>query len=555
MASHPQIRSLGRFLYTQNPFYLISCFLILYGLQIATIANGNLLSRSVFLTISIAAYTLLMAVTCVAVVRLGKVWEDARSILLVVLISQVALSTGLDELSIIDWNTATPLLILGATFAFVITEMTLRSCRLRLPSWYRMSLYAIGLVFFLTPVALGHAVGTRNTTLTSWGAPLFSTLIGAGLLLLVPAMRKGPRLVADNGTPWSWPLYPLSAFAILVVLAAIRSHAVWMSFGYIGGAVRFEPFLLLPIALAVLVLFVESERQQNSSARSFCAMAAAPAMLLCGISRGGMTHLPIHADMQTYFGSAQTIALASLLGFYLYMWVRGTTGSEFAVIGTLLAFCGFSDLPRIADAVGLRHWMFAGGASAFMLANCLWDFRSDRKWLVFAMLTVVTLLMAGHTHDQLVFYSMIAGTFAVAAMLTIGACFTTELATFLRQTAAALLIAASSGVVAWEILRSPGMIPIALLMAGGAVSLVYMQIIRRRGWLYIFAIQSTCLIAVLGWHGYESGALSQGNWPIQSGLMCFLIGLTITSAKTGLCVRIQRRLPVRPCLRAYRSGL
>ena len=54
MANHSQIRSLGQFLYTQNPFYLISCFLILYGLQIATIANGDLLARSVFLTISIA---------------------------------------------------------------------------------------------------------------------------------------------------------------------------------------------------------------------------------------------------------------------------------------------------------------------------------------------------------------------------------------------------------------------------------------------------------------------------------------------------------------------
>ena len=130
MASHSQFRSLARFLYTQNPFYLISCFLILYGLQIATIAGGDLFSRSIFLTISIAAYTLLMAVTCVGVVRLGKVWEDARSILLVVIISQVALSTGLDELSITDWSTAAPLLVLTATFAFVITELTIRICRL-----------------------------------------------------------------------------------------------------------------------------------------------------------------------------------------------------------------------------------------------------------------------------------------------------------------------------------------------------------------------------------------------------------------------------------------
>ena len=104
MASSSQIRSLGRLLYTQNPFYLISCFLILYGLQIATIASGDLFSRSIFLTASMAAYMLLMAITCVGVVRLGRVWEDARSIFLVVIIAQIALSTGLDELCVSDWG-------------------------------------------------------------------------------------------------------------------------------------------------------------------------------------------------------------------------------------------------------------------------------------------------------------------------------------------------------------------------------------------------------------------------------------------------------------------
>ena len=82
--------------------YLISCFLIIYGVQIAAAARGDLFLRSIFLTVSLAAYTLLMTVTGIGVVRIAKVWQDARSILLVVIISQVALSTGLDEYCVID---------------------------------------------------------------------------------------------------------------------------------------------------------------------------------------------------------------------------------------------------------------------------------------------------------------------------------------------------------------------------------------------------------------------------------------------------------------------
>jgi hypothetical protein len=400
MASDSQHCSLGRFLYTQNPFYMISCFLIMYGLQIAALAEGDLLSRSVILFASMAAYMLVMAITCIGVVRLGKVWEDARSIFLVVIISQVALSTGLDELCISDWRTASCLLLLGSTFTVITTELVLRGCRLRFPSWYRLAYYTLLSIFFLMPVALGHAVGNRHVTLTNWGAPLFSSLVAVGLLLLIPAIRKAKTILVDNAAPWRWPLYPLTAFAILIVLAAIRTHAIWMSFGFIGAPVRFEPFLLLPIVLAILVLVVESDAhahaKASASARTYIAMLLAPAMLLCGASRGGMTNLPIQTDLQAYFGSAQTIALVSLAGFYFFVWVRGLKGSEFAVIATLLALSGFSDLPAVAQSGGLQHWMFALAASLFTFAICLRNPTSDRRWLAFTMVTALTILMVGH---------------------------------------------------------------------------------------------------------------------------------------------------------------
>ena len=407
----------------------------------------------------------------------------------------------------------------------------------------------------MMPIALGHAVGNRNITLTNWGAPIFSSLIAAGLLLLIPAIRQGRSLVANNGTPWTWPLYPLSAFVIVIVLAGIRSHAIWMSFGFIGAPVTFEPFLLLPIALAILILTVESDCREKATGRSYIAMAAAPAMLLCGISRGGMTQLPIQADLQAYFGSAQTIALLLLVGFYVYVLLRGVAGSEYAVVATLLALCGFSDLPQIAETAGFRHWMFAFLASLFTLAICLWRSTSDRKWLAFATVSVITILMAGDAYDRMTMASIAAACFAITAMLTIGACFHTDLAVFLRQSAAVMLIVAAGGIVVWHIARSPGLISVATLAGLSVVSIAYMQVVRRLGWLYVFAAQAACFLGVIGWNSYLAGSLSQGNWPIRSGLICFVIGLTITSAKTGVHRRIRRHLPRQPSFRYYRAGL
>lgn len=555
MTNNPsQLQSLGKFLYTQNPFYLISCFLILYGLQVATLSSSDLFSRSIFLTLSIASYTLLMAVTCIGVVRLGKVWEDARSIFLVVVISQVALSSALDELCVSDWSTASGLLAAGGVFTVLITEFVFRACRVRFPGWYRLSLYAFMLVFFGMPVLLGHAVGERSDRLASWGAPIFSSLIALALLVAIPAIRKGSSYVTNNGTPWRWPLFPLSVFVILVVLAGIRTHAIWMSFGFFGASVRFEPFLLFPIALAIFVLVVESEHGKPATGRSYAAMGLAPLLLICGTSNHGSTFLPLRADMQTYFGSAQTIILVALVGFYLYVWLRGLKGSEFAVTATLLALCGFSDLPTAAEAMGFRHWMYALSASMFTLAACLWYPKSDRRWLAFTMISTLAILMAGHTYDQLPQAAMIASLYALVSMMVIGARFKTDLAQVLRQISALGLSIGAIATVIWHIVEEPSSVAIMFLVGLALISILYMQIVRRLEWLYVFAVQVACLLCVLGWNGYQAGSSNQANWSLQSGLVCFLIGLTITGVKTGAHRKLWSQLPKQPQLRGYERG-
>ena len=286
-------RSLGRFLYTQNPFYLLSCFLVIYGLQATPLLGDDLLSKTLSLAGGLTAYTVLMAITSLGVIRLGKVWEDGRSILLVVVISLVALSTALDELCINQWKIAT-LLATGGFFATIIlSEAVLRGCAIRLPTWYRLSYYSLFAVFFATPVGLGYAVSERYDSVAGWGSVIFSCLVAAALLLLIPAMRGRRVMVRRNGTPWTWPLYPLSAFVVLIVLAGIRSHAIWMSFGFFGETIGFEPFLLLPIAFAILILVAETDAGRRRQTLAMGTLYAAPLMLLCGLGHNEITSLPI----------------------------------------------------------------------------------------------------------------------------------------------------------------------------------------------------------------------------------------------------------------------
>lgn len=557
MASTPVRCSnrLGGFLYTHNPFYLISCFLILYGLQIAAPQFGadgdGLFVRPMLLFGGMAGYTFLMAATCISVVRCCKIWEDARSIFLVVIIGLTALSTGLDEFCVSDLNFAGPLLATGGLFAILVTESILYGCRIRFPFWYRISFYVLLAVFFMMPGALGYAVRNRHNDIANWGSPIFSSLIGAALLLLIPAVRRGSAMVTDNGTPWQWPFYPLTAFVILVVLAAIRSHAIWMSFGFHGGPVRFEPFLLLPIAWSGLILLVSSDTN-GAGPRSYLAMASAPLLLAAGTSDSGMTHLPIRHDLQNIFGSAYTLSMIAIAGFYFYAWLYRAKGSRFAFAISVTLIPWIGQLSEPAQAVGVQLWMFAAVSTTFMLLVAIARRRSELDWLATTIVATATILMLGKEYHQVFVASLSSIGLATFSMLAMGFLFDTELGKLLRQIAAAILLGSSVGAVAWQVGERSDLIPLAVSIGLLSVSIYYLLLVKRTSWTVVVAIHSFCLLVSAGYSSIQAGGANQAAWTIQSGVVCLAIGLTITSAKSGAPRRYLRR---KKWLHGYRSGL
>ena len=533
MANATGVRSVGRFLYTQNPFYLLSCFLVIYGLQVATLSKGDLFSRSLFLTGGIGLYALLMALTSVGVIRFGKVWEDGRSIVLVVVISLIAWSTALDELCLTDPSTALWLATAGMIAAVVCTEVVLFGCRIAFPFWYRASYYTMLLVFFVAPIVLGRAVAERYDGLANWGSILFSCAIAGAMLLLIPAVRRGRSGLRSNHTPWRWPLYPLSVFVVVLVLAGIRTHAIWMSFGFFSDSVGFEPFLLMPMVFALLILLVESDVHRRRSFLSVATLYTAPVLLLCGANRSGRTMLPVAEDIELFAGSATTVCLLALTVFYAYACLRRVRFSEQPLVASLVAVGFFADIPQALLDAGFQPWVFVLLAALVYLLLAIRVWTSDFRWFAFAGLVAASIVLAGQSFNRPTLALAIAGGWIVLAMMTIGYLFNTEFAKWLRYNAAGVLTILPCCLIVWHFERAADNRAVFALIGVAGITLIYFWLIRRIAWSYVFAVQVLCLVAIGGIYLYQHDSVTETNLPLPLGVACFAIGILITVVKSG----------------------
>jgi hypothetical protein len=253
-----------RFLYTSNPFYLISAGLVFVGLRVSFDTDDQAFNAA-GLAISLATYTALLAVTAGLIIRLGNVWDDARSLLLVVVLMLLALSITFDDVLAIDWTTGAWCAAGGLLFAGVTSEVLLRSIRLNLPWLFRGPYYLLLTLFFLYPVGLGHLRSQPSNSWFPWALLAFSILAAVALLSLWPAARRGAAYTLGNGSPWPWPLYPWSLFVVLIVGVLGRSYYLSISFDNSPGWNHvFDYYFLVPILIAVALVVLEIGRTAGS---------------------------------------------------------------------------------------------------------------------------------------------------------------------------------------------------------------------------------------------------------------------------------------------------
>jgi hypothetical protein len=331
-----------RWICTNNPFYVISAALFLAGLRISF---GEHARDSWALIGGLSFYTLLLAGAALLLVRFARVWNDVRTVLLLVVLMFLATSVTFDELLVLNPARGRWYFLGGLGFAVALTEALLRGIRLRLPLLFRVPYHLTLVVFFLYPLALVPVIGEPHSEVLMWGLWGFAPVAGLALLTLLPAIRRGHDYLRDNGSPWPWPYYPWSVFVFLAVAVCGRAFLLCWSFHLLPSAneqLIFGPYFLVPLGLVVAVLLLELGLVSRSRVTQWIALAV-PAGLVV-LAAVGHRNEAIYAEFLGHFatrlgGTPLFVTLVAISGFYLYAWTRRVT---FAVDALTIALAALA---------------------------------------------------------------------------------------------------------------------------------------------------------------------------------------------------------------------
>lgn len=333
---------------TSNPFYVVSAGLFLFGLRISFGAQERE-SDAWALTTGLAGYTLLLASAALLLVRFAGVWNDVRTVLLLVVLMFLATSVTFDELLALDPARGSQLYLGGLAFALIVTEGLLRGIRLRLPMGFRIPYYLALALFFLYPIALTPFLREPRSEQLMWGLFGFSPAAGLIFLTLIPAIRRGPNYVRNNGSPWPWPFYPWSLFVFLAFAVVGRSFLLCWSLHLLAAdhlnQLIFEPYFLVLFGLSLTILLLEIGLvSRNRTVMRLALLFPVGLVVMAGI---GHRSDAIAAEFLSIFtarlgGSPLYLTLILAGAFYASAWIRhvplATEGLTLALVA--LAYIG-----------------------------------------------------------------------------------------------------------------------------------------------------------------------------------------------------------------------
>ena len=154
----------SRLICTHNPFYLLSVCFVLHGTGLQ-MNDAHEQHQPLPLFLLICGYILVMSLTAVTIIRKAKLWEDARSILLLVPVLLVELSLTLDDPLITDPAIGRGLVVGAFLFSAMVLELLLQGLKLRLPILYRFPLHCLMGVIILYPLFVIPAIHQQGLAL------------------------------------------------------------------------------------------------------------------------------------------------------------------------------------------------------------------------------------------------------------------------------------------------------------------------------------------------------------------------------------------------------
>jgi len=286
-------------------------------------ANGSAYQAGA-LMIGLAIYTLLLTVSAVALIRWCRVWDDARGLLLLVVLMLISISICFDDALARKLLGAWPL-VGGLAFAVLMSETLLLGAGIRLRFWFRFPYYLLLSLFFLYPLCLTPLIGATNDRALHYALLGFPLAMSAALLTLLPAVRRGAGYVRESGTPWQWPLFPWTLFGLLAVCAGFRAYYLCASFSMFD---IFGLYFLAPILFAVAVLVHEAGVVSNNRTVQRCGLAVPMILVVLSLTQTGLD------------GSTSSYFLRAVAG-------RIGAMPPFAILVAAMAFYGVAALRRL----------------------------------------------------------------------------------------------------------------------------------------------------------------------------------------------------------------
>lgn len=338
-----------KFFYNSNPLYLISAALILYAQNEAFGTTRISIPTFVPLTV-IAIYTLLLAATAVFLVKWGNVWDDARSLILIVLVLLLVLSVSSDSEMMDSLTSGAVRSGAGFLFAAALLGTVRRLLGITFRHAFAVPCWCFLGLFFFYPLLNAQLVTLFPNTRTPGMIGILCFPVAAGLLLLsfLPAvLRKQPE---ENGTPWKEPFFPWSLVWVFGIASVFRTYLLTISFqpgrgvgGYNRLETAFGAYMLVPIFLAGLILIAEYARNRGSDDLK----KALPFFSLIFLFMLPWSE-PVYPEQRAFLdlcgGNHAALLSAAALIYFAYLLLRGFRDSV-AGIAFVVLFSGAATRP------------------------------------------------------------------------------------------------------------------------------------------------------------------------------------------------------------------
>jgi hypothetical protein len=544
-----------RRIYNHNPFYVISAALVMYGLHVSF--AGRLDPTQGWLLVRLlAGYALMLAGAGIAIVRLGQVWEDARTLVCLVVVILVAMASSFDRVCLDDDVLGAKFLAAGFGFAIALCELLIRGLKVQLPWAYRLPFYAQLALLFAYPAWLGRLSINDREHEMAWYVLGLPTLQAIVTLMLVLAARRRGADVASNGTPWSWPWYPWPAFVLLGIAGVLRSVAMSMSFDNAQGFdAGIEPYAFTPLALAWCVVCFEGAHGGERPARAWSAVLAPLGLLLLALpgNDGSPAQLHYLSLLRGAVGSPVQITAILLAAYFCYLWSRGVRAAEFGVLAALAALSIVDDATVSLDRLAPLQLMPAASALALLVAGAIGR-RSSLRTCAAAGAVLAAAYYSGFGSELFESRGYLPLHAAFAILLFAGLVFRDAFGRWIAAAAPGLIITAGvAAVIAYRFVF-PAVGPpthAAWALALAAIGFAYRWRERRLEDL-VAVVGALCAAGTLAAEHVARASYAQlmlpGKLWLVWGVVCFAVGLGISLVKGRQLQRLTQwleRLDVR----------